>query len=78
MAESFSREKLRQAPQKEGGEILCDPGWYVHKRDVRACAGASVARGARGTCKRLSKLEKRREARVRAAASGGDSGSAEP
>ena len=23
-AESFSREKLRQAPQKEGGEILCD------------------------------------------------------
>ena len=36
-AESFSREKLRQAPQKEGGEFLCatfllsDPGWYVHK-----------------------------------------------
>ena len=37
-----SREKkLRQAPQKEGGEILCgvtfllgDPGWYVHKPDV--------------------------------------------
>ena len=30
MAESFSREKLRRAPQKEGGwEILCDlpPGW---------------------------------------------------
>ena len=26
MAESFSREKLRHAPQKEGGgEILCDP-----------------------------------------------------
>ena len=26
-AESFSREKLRQAPQKERGEILCDlPG----------------------------------------------------
>ena len=24
MAESFSRQKLRQAPQKEGGEILCD------------------------------------------------------
>ena len=24
MAESFSREKLRQAPQKEGGQILCD------------------------------------------------------
>ena len=23
-AESFSRLKLRQAPQKEGGEILCD------------------------------------------------------
>ena len=23
-AESFSREKLRQTPQKEGGEILCD------------------------------------------------------
>ena len=23
-AESFSQEKLRQAPQKEGGEILCD------------------------------------------------------
>ena len=34
-AESFSREKLRQAPQKEGGEILCDPGWYVHKPDVQ-------------------------------------------
>ena len=33
--ESFSREKLRQAPQKEGGEILCDPGWYVHKPDVQ-------------------------------------------
>ena len=30
MAESFSREKLRHAPQKEGGwEILCDlpPVW---------------------------------------------------
>ena len=28
-AESFSREKLRQAPQKKGGEILCDlpPVW---------------------------------------------------
>ena len=31
--ESFLREKLRQAPQKKGGEILCDlppicdPGW---------------------------------------------------
>ena len=35
MAESFSRQKLRQAPQKEGGEILCDPGWYVHKPDVQ-------------------------------------------
>ena len=23
-AESFSQEKLRQAPQKEGGEIMCD------------------------------------------------------
>ena len=32
MAESFSREKLRHAPQKEGGrEILCDPGWYVQR-----------------------------------------------
>ena len=35
MAESFSQEKLRQEPQKEGGEILCDPGWYVHKPDVQ-------------------------------------------
>ena len=39
-AESFSREKLREAPQKEGGEILfgpllCDPGWYVHIPDVQ-------------------------------------------
>ena len=35
-AESFSWEKLRQVPQKEGGwEILCDPGWYVHKPDVQ-------------------------------------------
>ena len=39
MAESFLREKLRQAPQKEGGKscatfLLCDPGWYVHKPDV--------------------------------------------
>ena len=25
---------LRQAPQKEGGEILCDSGWCVHKSDV--------------------------------------------
>ena len=31
MAESFSRQKSRHAPQKEGGlKILCDPGWYVH------------------------------------------------
>ena len=35
MAESFSRLKLRQAPQKEGGEILCGPGWCVHKSDVQ-------------------------------------------
>ena len=35
MAESFSREKLRQAPQKRGREILCDPGWYVHNPDVQ-------------------------------------------
>ena len=34
-AESFSRQKLRQAPQKESGEILCDPGWCVHKSDVQ-------------------------------------------
>ena len=34
-AESFSRGKSRQAPQKEGGEILCDPGWYVHKPVVQ-------------------------------------------
>ena len=37
MAESFSREKLRQAPQKKGEKscvtfLLCDPGWYVHKQ----------------------------------------------
>ena len=32
VAESFSREKIRQAPQKEGGgEILCDPGWYFQR-----------------------------------------------
>ena len=36
--EIFSRYKLRQAPQKEGGENLCDlfllydPGWYVHRQ----------------------------------------------
>ena len=35
MAESFARENFRQASQKEGGEILCDPGWYVHKPDVQ-------------------------------------------
>ena len=35
MAGSFSREKLRQAPQKEGGEILCDSGWCVHKSNVQ-------------------------------------------
>ena len=43
-AESFSREKLRQAPQEQGGEISCtgktfflrcDPGWCVHKPDVQ-------------------------------------------
>ena len=34
-AESFSRKQLRQAPQKEGGEILCDPGWYVQTPDVQ-------------------------------------------
>ena len=28
-------KKLRQAPQKEGGEILCDPGWCVHKSGVQ-------------------------------------------
>ena len=38
MAESFSREKLRHAPQKEGGWeilcvtfLLCDPDWYVQR-----------------------------------------------
>ena len=36
MAESFSREKLRHAPQKEGEGNLCDPCWYaVHKPDVQ-------------------------------------------
>ena len=39
-AESFSREKLREAPQKEGEKscetfLLCDLGWYVHKPDVQ-------------------------------------------
>ena len=34
-AETFSGEIFRLAPQKEGEEILCDPGWYVHKPDVR-------------------------------------------
>ena len=33
VAESSSREQLRQTPQKEvGGEILCDPGWYVRRQ----------------------------------------------
>ena len=31
----FSREKSRQARQKEGGETMCDPGWYVHKPGVQ-------------------------------------------
>ena len=32
MAKSFSRQKSRHAPQKEGGlKILCDPGWYVQR-----------------------------------------------
>ena len=38
MAESFSRQKSRHAPQKEGGLkkscvtfLLCDPGWYVQR-----------------------------------------------
>ena len=35
MTGSITREKIRQAPQKEGGEILCDPGWYVQKPDVQ-------------------------------------------
>ena len=41
MAESFSQEKFRQAPQKKDGEILCDlppvcdPGWDVHNPDVQ-------------------------------------------
>ena len=42
-AESFSREKLRQAPQEQGGELSCtgmtflpcDPGWCVRKPDVQ-------------------------------------------
>ena len=34
-AESFSRLKLRQVPQKEGGKFLCNPGWCVHKSDVQ-------------------------------------------
>ena len=33
-AELSSREKLRQAPQKEDGEILCDPGWCVLRPQV--------------------------------------------
>ena len=41
MDESFSREKIRQAPQKEGEKkrcvtfLLCDPGWYPHKLNVQ-------------------------------------------
>ena len=40
MAESFSREKMRQASQKEGDNsyvtfLLCDPGWYVYKPEVQ-------------------------------------------
>ena len=38
MAESFLREKLRHAPQKEKVDekssvtfLLCDPGWYVQR-----------------------------------------------
>ena len=34
-AEFFSREKLSRVPQKEGGEILCDPGGCVHTSDVQ-------------------------------------------
>ena len=40
-AESFLRKKFGQAPQKEGGEVLCvifflcNPGWYVHQPDVQ-------------------------------------------
>ena len=33
-SETFSREKLRQTSQKEGGEILCDAGWYVSLRNL--------------------------------------------
>ena len=28
-------KKIRQAPQKKGGEVLFDPGWCVHKSDVQ-------------------------------------------
>ena len=39
-AESFSQVKIRQAPQKEGGETLYDlplydTGWYAHKSDFQ-------------------------------------------
>ena len=34
-AESSPPEKIRQAPQKEGRDTLCDPGWYIHKPDVQ-------------------------------------------
>ena len=33
-SETFLREKLRQTSQKEGGEILCDAGWYVFLRNL--------------------------------------------
>ena len=26
---------MRQAPQKEGGKILCDSDWSIHKHDVQ-------------------------------------------
>ena len=28
-------KKIRQAPQKEGVEIPCDPDWCVHKSDAQ-------------------------------------------
>ena len=62
MAESFSREKLKHAPQKEGGSaILCDlpPGWPAAARLVRPTnlmsrinvKKAHIPRGKRGTVK---------------------------
>ena len=38
MAESFSRKKLRQAPQKEGGKIMCD----LPPAQCNPAAGAST------------------------------------